>query len=345
MKTIAIPSILFLLVSTLDAAPLSKRQLPPQCYSKTSGFFIPPQAVTGLNAPGYCLSFDSSLADITNQNVMLVSSLVTRCLGSHKRVRIQSWDTNSFGTNSLVLHNGITGTAGTISTSGSEPIYVLCKARQTGAIPMLPTVSPAATTTATASQAVNTLPLTPVNTLPVAPVDTLPDTPENDTSAPAVNTLPVAPVDDTATPVDDTAAPVDDTTAPVDDTTAPVDDTTAPTANTLPVAPVNTLPDAPENNANAPAVNTLPVAPVDNATTPVNDTTVPGNNAITPAVNDNGVSNEMVANSFQDKNGKFQNFLLHLLQYTQILVHHSSSIQLFSIQGSIKYSWNENEIF
>jgi hypothetical protein len=127
---------LFLLmsVSNVSSLPLSKRQeLPPQCNSE-DGYFIPPNPVIGAEAANHCQLMGGTLADINNQNVAILSGMVNGCLGTNKNVRIQTWDTNTFGTNNLILFSGHQAGAGTVSTSGaSDRHFTLCKSSESTA--------------------------------------------------------------------------------------------------------------------------------------------------------------------------------------------------------------------
>jgi hypothetical protein len=126
-------SALLLLLLLLTAAtnvssfPILKRQLPPQCNTE-DGYFIPPNPVIGADASKYCQSMGGALADINNQNVATLTGVVNSCIGTDRNVRIQTWDTNAFGTNNLVLYSGYQAGAGTVSTSGAnEKLFALCK--------------------------------------------------------------------------------------------------------------------------------------------------------------------------------------------------------------------------
>ncbi|KAI8080955.1 hypothetical protein BDF21DRAFT_451880 [Thamnidium elegans] len=132
-----------LLASAANAASISKRDLEiqeNQCDFVDSRFFITPAKVSGDTASSYCSSLGGRLADVNQQNSMDLSAIVSKCLGPDKSVRIQTWDTNSFGTNHLALTNGFQTAAGSVNVAAeTEELYALCQMVDTEGIVELET--------------------------------------------------------------------------------------------------------------------------------------------------------------------------------------------------------------
>ncbi|KAG2231332.1 hypothetical protein INT48_006544 [Thamnidium elegans] len=136
-----------LLASAANAASISKRDLEiqeNQCDFVDSRFFITPAKVSGDTASSYCSSLGGRLADVNQQNSMDLSAIVSKCLGPDKSVRIQTWDTNSFGTNHLALTNGFQTAAGSVNVAAeTEELYALCQMVDTEGIVELETADAA----------------------------------------------------------------------------------------------------------------------------------------------------------------------------------------------------------
>ncbi|CAO3616718.1 unnamed protein product [Mucor fragilis] len=120
-------ALLFLLPlynSLAAARSIHKRDL---CNDSNVGYFITPNTITGDQAFGYCQSLGGRLADIDTHNLLALTALVNNCLGPSSRIRVQTWDTNTFGTASLAMFTGPVAGYGTVNiASNGEALYALC---------------------------------------------------------------------------------------------------------------------------------------------------------------------------------------------------------------------------
>lgn len=127
-----------LLASAVNAASISTRQLSVeenQCNFVDSRYFITPLRVSGDKAAAYCQSLGGNLVDVDNRNSMDLTAMVSKCLASAERsVRIQTWDTNSFGTNHLAMSNEAGPPAVNVAPENEE-LFALCSMVETQAYP------------------------------------------------------------------------------------------------------------------------------------------------------------------------------------------------------------------
>lgn len=113
-----------LLVTAVQARSIYKRDL---CNDSNVGYFITPNTITGDQAFGYCQSLGGRLADVDTHNLLPLTALVNNCLGPNSRIRVQTWDTNTFGTASLAMFTGPVAGYGTVNiASNGEALYALC---------------------------------------------------------------------------------------------------------------------------------------------------------------------------------------------------------------------------
>lgn len=116
--------VIFGLISYCYAASIKPRQ-EQACDLDQQGFFVTPYEVTGEQARVLCQQLGGQLADITSQNMPAIAGAITRCHGASTHMRIQTWDTNSFGTSDLVMVSG--EASGTVHVGNNgEQLYALC---------------------------------------------------------------------------------------------------------------------------------------------------------------------------------------------------------------------------
>lgn len=114
-----------LVVAVVQARSIRKRG--DMCNDSNLGHFITPNTVTGDQASRYCHSLGGRLADIDVYNLAPLTALVNNCLGPSSRIRVQTWDTNTFGVASLAMFTGSMAGYGTVSVvSNGEALYALC---------------------------------------------------------------------------------------------------------------------------------------------------------------------------------------------------------------------------
>ncbi|CEP14244.1 hypothetical protein [Parasitella parasitica] len=102
----------------------SKRDV---CNDSTLGYFVTPDAISGDQAFGYCQSLGGRLADVNAHNVGTLTAFINDCLGPSSRIRIQTWDTNTFGTSSLAMFTGPFSGYGTVNIAANDDaLYALC---------------------------------------------------------------------------------------------------------------------------------------------------------------------------------------------------------------------------
>lgn len=111
----------------LVAAAAVLVQAGDMCNDLNLGYFITPNTVAGDQASGYCQSLGGRLADIDVYNLAPLTALVNNCLGPNSRIRVQTWDTNTFGVASLAMSTGSMAGYGTVNiASNGEMLYALC---------------------------------------------------------------------------------------------------------------------------------------------------------------------------------------------------------------------------
>ncbi|KAL9549464.1 hypothetical protein MBANPS3_005192 [Mucor bainieri] len=97
------------------------------CNDLNLGYFITPNTITGDQASGYCQSLGGRLADIDVHNLAPLTALVNNCLSPSSSIRVQTWDTNTFGVASLAMSTGPMAGYGTVNiASNGEALYALC---------------------------------------------------------------------------------------------------------------------------------------------------------------------------------------------------------------------------
>ncbi|KAI7879228.1 uncharacterized protein EV154DRAFT_576299 [Mucor mucedo] len=114
-----------LLAATVNAASIPKRAETP-CNIEDSRYFITPLRVSGDKAASYCQTLGGKLVDVDSRNSMDLTAMVNKCLASAERsVRIQTWETNNFGTNHLAMANEVGPPAVNVAPAEQE-LYALC---------------------------------------------------------------------------------------------------------------------------------------------------------------------------------------------------------------------------
>lgn len=112
------------LSATVQAASITKRA-EASCM-EDSRYFITPLRVSGDKAASYCQTLGGKLVDVDSRNSMDLTAMVNKCLASAERsVRIQTWETNNFGTNHLAMANELGPPAVNVAPAEQE-LFALC---------------------------------------------------------------------------------------------------------------------------------------------------------------------------------------------------------------------------
>ncbi|KAK4509995.1 uncharacterized protein ATC70_006164 [Mucor velutinosus] len=111
-------------VAVVQARSIRKRDT---CNDPSLGYFITLSTITGDQAFEHCQSLGGRLATIGTHNLAPLTALVNNCLGPNSRIRVQAWDTNTFGTASLAMYTGPMAGYGTVNmASNGEALHALC---------------------------------------------------------------------------------------------------------------------------------------------------------------------------------------------------------------------------